>query len=145
MDNEKDKVKNEQNEKILKLLEEYEDHRRALKDMIKDLEKLKQKIDTLFPEEKLDARIVRFFEEKVKAATGLFNAILDIRKESSKSLKDEIEIRRKFESGDLDLEAFIHSTIDIRKIIKSVEGKKEAIEGKYKEIEKVETEQIEEK
>ena len=35
------------------------------------------------------------FEEKIKATTELFKAMLDIRKEISKSVKDEIEMRRR--------------------------------------------------
>ncbi len=86
---------NEENEEIIDLLlAEFREQREELKNLIKDLETLKSKVDKLFPET-LDKRFMRFFEEKVKTATGLFNSILDIRKEVTKSLKDEIEIRRK--------------------------------------------------
>ena len=36
-----------------------------------------------------------FFEQKVKTATGIFSAILDIRKEISKNIKDEMEMLRR--------------------------------------------------
>ncbi len=91
------------------LLGEIKEQREALKLMIVDLELIKNKIDKLFPES-LDKRFIRFFEEKVKTATGIFNSILDIRKEVTKSLKDEIEIRRKIvkteddEFNDLDIQ-----------------------------------------
>jgi len=84
--------------------------------MIVDLELIKNKIDKLFPES-LDKRFIRFFEEKVKTATGIFNSILDMRKEITKSLKDEIEIRRKLTGGiDEDFD-----NIDIHKLASKIE------------------------
>ncbi len=101
---------NENNNIIIdELLIEFRQQREDLKKLICDLEELKVKVDKLFPET-LDKRFMRFFEEKVKTATGLFNSILDIRKEVTKSLKDEIEIRRKIvkteddEFNDLDIQ-----------------------------------------
>lgn len=79
------------NESIRKLIEEFTENRQALKSMITDLEKLRLNIDKLFPDT-LDKRYMRFFEEKIKSATELFKAILDVRKEISKSLKTEIEL-----------------------------------------------------
>jgi len=99
------------------LLKEFKEQRESLAEMIKDLEELKSRIYRLFPEQ-LDKRYVRFFEEKVKAATGLFNALLDIRKEINKSLKDEIDLRRKI-SGKDDEE--IEKILNIRAIAEKVE------------------------
>lgn len=76
------------------LLKEHKEQRVALKEMISSLELIKEKVDKLFPE-RIEFRNTRAFEEKVKATTELFKAILDIRKEVSKSVKDEIEVRRK--------------------------------------------------
>lgn len=81
------------------LISEFKENRDALKAMIIDLEELKKKVYLLFPD-KVDTRYIRFFEEKVKAATSLFNSILDIRKEINKSLKDEIELKRKLDEND---------------------------------------------
>ena len=81
-----------QKEKIESLLVEFGSHRDAIKDMIVDLEKMREKIDTLIPEN-LDARYMRFFEEKVKTITQFFNSLLEMRKEIAKSAKDEIDIR----------------------------------------------------
>lgn len=103
---------------IGKLLKQFEAQREALMKMIKDLEALKVKIDRLFPEQ-LDKRYIRFFEEKVKTATGLFNTLLDIRKELSKSLKDEIDMRRKLEGKDDEEE--IEKILNIRAIAEKVE------------------------
>ena len=101
------------------LLDEFSEHRKAIKSMIEDLEKIKVKIDALFPEN-LDKRYMRFFEEKVKSTTELFKALLDMRKEISKTLKDEIEIRRKLEKDDGD--DGIEGIINVRDLAKKIEG-----------------------
>jgi len=80
-------------DKINLLIEEFSTQRNSLKSMIVDLEKIKDKIDILFPE-KLDKRYIRFFEEKMKSMTSLFGTILDIRKEIMKGLKTEIDLRK---------------------------------------------------
>jgi len=124
-------------EKIDELLAEYQDQRIALKLMIDDLEKIKTKIDTILPE-RLDNRLVRFFEEKIKTITALFQTVLDVRKEILKSVKDEVEIRTKVSLGD-DIE---ESLEDIRGLAKKVEKlQKEAKlldEEKIKDIDKEE-------
>lgn len=108
------------NEKIVEsLLAEFKVQRDAILVMITDLEGFKSKIDKLLPNS-LDARYLRFFEEKVKSATELFKTILEMRKELQKSLKDEIELRRKIdiEEGGVGIE----DTIDVRKIAERVEA-----------------------
>ncbi len=100
------------------LLNEYIEHRAAIKGMIKDLEEIKESIDKLIPKH-LDARMARFFEEKVKAVTGLFGALLDMRKEIAKSVKDEIEIRRKI-GGSGDTSDNLEKFLDIRKLADKV-------------------------
>lgn len=83
------------NEEILdKLIEEFIEQRNAIKEMIKELEIHKEKIDTLFGNS-LDKRYLRFFEERIKTMTELFKVILDMRKEIIKNTKDEFELRRK--------------------------------------------------
>lgn len=81
------------------LLEEYNEHRIAIKQMIKDLEDIKEHIEKILPKN-LDSRYIRFFEEKVKTITALFNALLEMRKEIARSVREEIEIRRKLDKGD---------------------------------------------
>ncbi|MHA1815358.1 MAG: hypothetical protein ACTSX1_05080 [Candidatus Heimdallarchaeaceae archaeon] len=132
-----------ENEKIIAdLLNEFREHRNAIMNMIGDLEGIKSHIDRLIPE-RLDARYVRFFEEKVKSITALFNALLDMRKELTKSLKDEIEIRRKIDitSGGQTLTEII----DIRDIAARVERfkkKQDQLKGKSIESAKRETDEI---
>jgi hypothetical protein len=77
---------------IIELLKEFNIHRIEINKMINELEDIRGKVDTLIPTS-LDARFMRFFEEKIKSITGLFNSLLDMRKEIAKSIKDEIDIR----------------------------------------------------
>jgi len=111
------------------LLNEYIEHRTAIKLMISDLEKLKEKIETILPES-LDKRYKFFFEEKIKTITQLFSSLLDMRKEISKSVKDEIELRRKISKEvDKDNSGF-EDLLDIRKIA----GKVEKFQQKQKDF-----------
>ena len=115
------------------LMGEYDAHRLAIKEMIGDLEKFKKRIDTLLPEN-VDARYMRYFEEKIKAVTSLFNSLLDMRKEITKSVKDEIEIRRKSEgtNDNIDLEGLI----DVRSMVDTIDKFKQKTENiKHKRIE----------
>jgi len=127
----------ENNEIIDQLLEEYKQQRQALIIMISDLEKVKQKIDILFPEQ-LDNRNVMRFQEKVKAVSEMFKSMLDIRKEISSSLKNEIEFRRKITIEDNKSD---DENVDIRDLAKKVEklgGKVIAFtEQKNREEEKI--------
>jgi hypothetical protein len=111
----------EDNKIIDNLLNEYIEHRSAIKIMIVDLEKLKDKIETILPE-KMDKRFKFFFEEKIKTITQLFSSLLDMRKEIAKSVKDEIELRRKItKETDKDDSGF-EDLLDIRKIANKVES-----------------------
>jgi len=123
---------------IEKLLKEFDDHRVAIKDMIVELNGIKQNIDRLIPTS-LDARYVRFFEEKVKSITNLFNSLLEMRKEITKSVREEIDLRRKLDvsEGKYDLE----NIIDIRKVAKKVEGFKEEQKKMKDNIERHELEE----
>ena len=104
---------------INELLQEFKIHRVSIMSMIDDLEALKANVDRLFPE-KLDARYMRFFEEKIKSATELFKTLLEMRKEIQKSLKEEIDLRRKvdLEGDDVDVE----KSIDIRGLAEKVQN-----------------------
>ena len=113
-----DVFKDEQQEKIDSLLTEYDDHRAAIKDMIVDLEKIRSKIDILIPDS-LDNRYIRFFEEKVKSMTGLFTTLLEMRKEIAKSVKDEIDIRRRIKTEDEMID--IEDMLDVRSMAAKVE------------------------
>lgn len=118
------------------LIDEFSNQREALKSMIVDLEKFKNKVDMILPEN-IDKRYMRFFEEKIKTVTELFKAILDIRKEITKITKDEFEIRRKISGEEEDDD--IDGVIDIKKLADRIENlrkKNDKLEQKFdKDIE----------
>jgi hypothetical protein len=103
--------------KLEKLLDEYQEQRVSLKAIITDLEKFRVKIEKLFPES-MDNRYVRFFDEKVKAVTELYKAILDIRKEITKNIKDEFDLVRKLELEEREDD---NKVDDIRALAKELE------------------------
>lgn len=131
------------NEEIISdLLAEFKIHRDAVMDMVKDIEELKLKIDTLLPDS-LDARYVRFFEEKVKTATEFFKTLLEMRKEIQKSLKDEIDLRRKVNVVDKDLD--VEALVNIRDMANKVDEfrkKKDKLKEKSVETAQKETDDI---
>jgi len=101
------------------LISEYVEQKNKLKEMVAELEKLKIGIEKIFPE-KLDARYSRFLEEKIKAVTELFKGILEIRKEITKNIKDEFELRSRY-LEDKDSEDDKFGTADVRYIVKRIE------------------------
>jgi len=108
-----------QNEnKIDDLLLEFKQQRDAVTQMIVEIEQLKSNVNGIFPE-KLDARFKMYFDDKLKAATEFFKVLLDMRREITKSLKDEIEIRRKIESKEMAID--VEDLLDIRKLSSKVE------------------------
>ncbi len=110
------------------LINEYRQNRDELKKMILDLESLKLNIDKLFPQT-LDYKYMRFFEEKIKTVTSLFNSLLDIRKEINRSIKEEIDLRRKIEKEDTDdFNDDVSKVIDIRQMAKRIENLREKVE-----------------
>ena len=106
-------------DRIDQLLKEFSEQRDALNKMVDELEAIKSKVDRLFPES-IDQRYLRFFNEKVKSATELFKAVLDIRKEIMKSLKDEIELRKKFELK-VDSDDDLEKLVDVRSLARKIE------------------------
>ena len=127
-------MEQEYESKIGELLGEYDEHRSEIKKMIVELEKIREEIDQLIPT-KLDKRFARIFEEKVKAITILFGTLLEMRKEIAKSVKDEIEIRRKVKVLDKDFD--FESDLDIRSLSEKVESFKDTRERfKKKEFDK---------
>jgi hypothetical protein len=105
-------------QKTEELLGEFDDHRNALKSMINDLETIKVNIDRLIPTN-LDSRYIRFFEEKVKAITSLFSTLLEMRKEITRSVREEIEIRRKVERSDEDFN--LDEYFDVRSLAEKID------------------------
>lgn len=127
-------------DKIDGLLDEFNVQRDELKKMILEVEEIKQKIDLLIPEPKKDdndfrnftkgSRYVSLFEERIKSITEFFRIILDMRKEISKTLKDEIDLRRKSEKG---LSDDLSNLLDIASLADKVENlqkKKDSLKSK---------------
>lgn len=102
----------------VKLLEEYREQRESLKIMVTDLELMRKNIDNIFPTEFKDARYKFIFEQKIKTATELLKTLLDIRREITKSIKDEIEIRKKITPAKDD----DGEELDIRALAKKIES-----------------------
>lgn len=105
-------------EEYINLLNEYKEQREALKIMVIDLESMRKKIDNIFPSEFKDARYKFIFEQKIKTATELLKTLLDIRREITKSIKDEIEIRKKITPNKDD----DGEDLDIRTLAKKIES-----------------------
>lgn len=101
------------------LLAEFKTQRDQIKDMVAEVDQMRKDVNQLFPES-VDARTRKFLEDKVKAMVGFYNVLLDMRKEISKSIKDELEVRRRLDSDDFDPED-IDSLLDIRELSKKVE------------------------
>jgi len=120
------------------LFTDFKEQREELKKMILDLESVKSKIESLFPDA-LTARNRFFFDEKVKTATALFSSFLEIRKEIIKSIKDEIDLRRRFELEERDMET---SDDEVRKLADRIEQlsgvKLTMIEAFKEKVEKIE-------
>lgn len=109
---------NNKEEYLNNLITLFGKQRDALLVMISDLEKVKIKVDTLFPEQ-LDNRSVFRFQEKIKAVSELFKSILEIRKEIMKSIKDEIDLRKKVSTDEGD-DTYLDDT-DIKNLADKVQ------------------------
>lgn len=115
------------------LIIQFEEQRKSILDMIDKLESIKEKIDILIPDS-LDKRYIRFFEEKVKTITNLFTTLLEMRKEISKNLREEIEIRRKITMKDDDFD--LDKSFDIRKIANTIDDFRKRRDGIKEKLEK---------
>jgi hypothetical protein len=124
-------------EKSDELLLEFKNQRDEIVKMVQEIELLKANISKLFPE-KMDSRYSHFFEEKVKTMTAFFNVLLDMRKEIIKSLKDEFELRKKVDMGELNQEE-LEGILDIRKITEKIDSfKKKSVKLQKERISSVE-------
>ena len=115
----------EESNKLQLLVNEFEEQRNKLKEMINEIEAIKERVSKLFPDS-LDARSVRFFKEKVETFTEFYKMLLDLRKEIMKSIKDEVELRRKIgNTGDEEFdEDSLIEMLDITSLSRKVEKMK---------------------
>ena len=108
---------------IENLLKEFKIQRDRIADMVEEVEKMRSQVALLFPET-IDARTRKFLEDKVKAMVGFYNVLLDMRKEISKSIKEELDVRRRLEEGDVNIDD-IEEMLDIGEMARRVEKFKE--------------------
>jgi hypothetical protein len=117
------------------LLEEFSIQREQIKEMVAEVEKLRSQVSQLFPDT-VDARTRKFLEEKVKTMVGFYNVLLDMRKEITKSIKDELDVRRRMESDDFDPE-HLEDLLDIGDLSRKVEKfQKQKIDLQSKRLER---------
>jgi hypothetical protein len=124
------------------LFTDYTEQRAELKKMVLDLEKVKAKIDTLFPDQ-VTARNRFQFDEKIKTASALFSSLLEIRKEIIKSLKDEIELRRRFDIEEREAEESDDEIREIAGRIEELSGVKLTVIKAFKPVEGEKVEKVE--
>jgi hypothetical protein len=98
------KEKSQIDPKIEQLLSSYSASRAELLKYLTDVDTIRTKVDSIFPTNLDNFRNKFFLEEKIKSMSSFFTMLLNIRQEYNKSIKDEIEIRRKINDGDNDEE-----------------------------------------
>ena len=111
-----DNQNNVSSQKIDDLLKQLSDSRDELSRYMIDVDSIRKKVDAIFPATQ-DFRNKFVLEEKIKAASSFYSTLLNIRQEFNKTIKEEIEIRRKISSSDSG-----ESEIDVREIADRVEG-----------------------
>jgi len=105
----------DQNPKIEELLSQLSESRDKLSEYMVDVDAIRKKIDGIFPTTQ-DFRNRFVLEEKIKAASSFYSTLLNIRQEYNKTIKEEIEIRRKIESKDVE-----EGEVDVRAVADQVE------------------------
>ena len=108
-------------EEFFEELVEIQQNRKKLHEIVDKLESLIQDIEAAFPK-KIDYRSKFILAERVDTLTRLFDTILRYRSEISKQVKEEINIRKNIEKGDVDYSDLIQaistmSPLQIRKIL----------------------------
>jgi len=79
---------------IASLLTQFSESRDQLSQYMVQVDAIRNKVDAIFPTD-TDFRNKFVLEEKIKAMSSFFSTLLNIRQEYNKSIKEEIEIRRK--------------------------------------------------
>jgi len=80
--------------KVGELLEKFSKSREELSKYMTDVDTIRQKVDQIFPTNQ-DFRNKWALEEKIKAVSSFYSTLLNIRQEFNKTIKEEIDIRRK--------------------------------------------------
>lgn len=85
------------------LIEDYKINRDKLKQLATEIEALKDRLSEIMPTDSRDFRQRYIMDEKIKIVSSVIGNLLDIRKEISKSIKDEIEMRNKLGTDEDDI------------------------------------------
>ena len=81
------------------LLKEYQDNRKKLQDIVKDLEEMANTAKSIIPKN-LDFKSKFIVAERLDIATRLYDTVLKYRSEIAKQIKEELVIREKEEAED---------------------------------------------
>ena len=100
---------------IEKLLKELSTSREELKKYITDVDILRNKISEMFPQN-MDFRNRYVLDDKIKTMSSFYGILLNIRQEINKTIKEEIELRRKLKPGG------DNTITDIRQLAEMIEN-----------------------
>jgi len=89
----------EKDPKIDQLLKELTVNRDSLKKKLLDLENFNSQVQKVFPNT-LDYKNKFLIDDKVKIVTGFYSTLLNYLQELNRSVKEEIEIRRRIATGE---------------------------------------------
>ena len=117
------------------LLDEYSESRQKVKQYIVELEELKDGVKDIFPKE-MSYRNKFLMEEKLKTMSHFFDSLLKMRQEVHKTLKEEIDMRRKFAGDDN-----VTSEEDVRQIAMQMDEIRRQERKKQKEADEQNEEQ----
>jgi len=104
--------------KIDGLLQELSASRNELTNYMREFDDLRQKVSAIFPQT-TDFRNKFVLEEKIKAASSFYTTLLNIRQEFNKTIKEEIELRRRISPKQKNDEE-----LDVRSIADQLEQQK---------------------
>ena len=117
------------------LLEQYTIRRSKVEDYIGEMEVLKDKVSSMFPD-RVDHRSRVYLEEKIKASASFFQTLLSLTQEYNKSIVTEIDILRKLAVRSDGKER------DVREIVGLLEKNNPELVNKLTETSKPAVEQI---
>jgi hypothetical protein len=104
------------------LLEKLKASRTKLEDYSNEVETLRDDVLNLFPKQ-MDYRKKWVFEERIKTTSQFYDSLLRVRQEINKSIKEEIELRRKLNEKEFDPKKAIENSI--RDIVDEIEKRNE--------------------
>ena len=95
----KKEINNNQDPKIPELLEQFTKSRDELSKYMADVDSIREKVGQIFPQNQ-DFRNKWVLEEKIKTVSSFYATLLNIRQEFNKTIKEEIDLRRKIVTGE---------------------------------------------